>query len=73
MSFIYCGFGGADARKVYVSADYFLSGEMTASFGEDLVFDVKAGNVGPDVLLDCQGNSIWPCIYVSKDEGSIGC
>lgn len=46
---------------------------MTASFGEDLVFNVEAGDVGPDVLLDCQGNCVWPCIYVSKDKGGIRC
>ena len=55
-----CGSGGADAGEVDVRGDDFLSGEMTAAFGEDLVFDVEAGDVGSDVLLDCQGNRVGP-------------
>ena len=49
---VFGGFGGADAGEVDVEADDFFPGEVTATFGEDLVFDVEAGDVGADVLLD---------------------
>ena len=68
MSFVYCSFGSADARKVHVRGDDFLSRKMTASLSENLIFDVETGNVGPDVLLDCQGNRIWSWIYYQQGE-----
>ncbi len=46
------GSGGADAGEVDVGGDDFLAGEVAAAFGEDLVFEVEAGDVGADVLLD---------------------
>lgn len=50
------GFRGSDAHEVFVFADDFFAGEVTAAFAKDLVFDMEAGDACLDVLLNGFGD-----------------
>lgn len=66
------GAGGADAGEVGVVGDDFFAGQVAAAFGEDLVFDVEAGDVGADVLLDGERDGVGAFlggVEVSKGRG----
>ena len=51
MCSVFCGFRGFDAREVDFSRDYLFPGQMAATLREELVFNVKACNVCPNVLV----------------------
>ena len=50
------GLGGADALVELVARDDLLAGQVAAALVLDLVFDVKAGDAGADVLGDGVGD-----------------
>lgn len=62
------GTGSADAGQEDVVCDNLFAGQMSAAFGQHLVFDVEGGDVGPDVMVDGLGDryGTWVGSVISK-------
>lgn len=63
------GDGGADTEVEFGGRDDGFTGEVTATFCEDLIFDVEGGDAGAGVLLNGAGDVGWAAEAGAKKKG----